>query len=113
MEMHHSDPFTVAFDYASGITGERFQNPLWKITEVLTGGKLRRSLAQVKIFGTEIIAKAVGARENRTAESKDANPVSPKTFEGVAGSLINSLLDTIDDHEMVADAALNFLTAGM
>jgi len=30
----------------------------------------------------------------------------------VEGSLINSLLDSINDHQMVADAALNYLSAG-
>ena len=114
MEMHHSDPFTAAFDYASGATAERFQNPLWKITELFFGRKLRKSIAQVKAFGSEIVAKAVWAKQSRRPVGKsNTKSDSAKTFEGISGSLIHSLLDTIDDHQMVADAALNYLTAGM
>lgn len=114
MEMHHSDTFTAAFDYASGATAERFQNPLWKITELFFGRKLRKSIAQVKDFGSEIVAKAVWAKQSK----KPVNNVNTKsgsanTVEGISGSLIHSLLDTIDDHSVVADAALNYLTAGM
>ncbi|TVY86217.1 Cytochrome P450 [Lachnellula willkommii] len=113
MEMHHSDTFTAAFDYASGATAERFQNPLWKITELFFGRKLRKSIAQVKAFGSEIVAKAVWAKQSK----KPVNNVNTKsgsanTVEGISGSLIHSLLDTIDDHSVVADAALNYLTAG-
>jgi hypothetical protein len=114
MEMHHSDPFTAAFDYASGATAERFQNPLWRITELFSGSQLRKSIAQVKAFGSEIVAKAVWARQSKTPVVKaNTKSGSVKTLEGISGSLIHSLLDAIDDHQMVADAALNYLTAGM
>ncbi|TVY84542.1 Cytochrome P450 94A1 [Lachnellula suecica] len=112
MEMHHLDPFAVAFDYASGITGERFQNPLWKITEKFTGGPFRKSVSKVKAFGSEIVAKAVSVRKSKGSVSKaDLKSESAETFEGISGTLINSLLDTISDHQIVANAALNFLTA--
>ncbi|TVY14087.1 Cytochrome P450 [Lachnellula arida] len=111
MEMHHSDTFTAAFDYASGATAERFQNPLWRITELFFGRKLRKSIAQVKAFGSEIVAKAVWAKQSKKPVS-NVNTNSANTVEGISGSLIHSLLDTIDDHSVVADAALNYLTAG-
>lgn len=114
MEMHHSDPFSKAFDFASGATGERFQNPLWQITEVFLGGKLRESVKKVKAFGSKIVAKAI-----MTKKEKDKSKATLSEFEqtedlmSMSGSLINSLLESIGDHEMVADAALNYLTAGM
>ncbi|KAH8684443.1 cytochrome P450, partial [Tricladium varicosporioides] len=113
VEMHHDDPFTAAFDYASGITGERFQNPLWQITEIFTGGKFHKSIAMVKAFGSQLVSKAAATRQRK--ESPNANRIelrSVEAFEGISGSLINSLLDSIGDHNMVADAALNYLTAG-
>ncbi|RDL37106.1 Uncharacterized protein BP5553_04539 [Venustampulla echinocandica] len=113
VEMHHSDPFTAAFDFASGATGERFQNPLWQITEIFFGRRFRQSVATVKAFGSELVSKAVTARQNaRILGEVVARPDPPDSLESVSGSLINSLLDSVDDHQMVADAALNYLTAG-
>lgn len=113
MEMHHSDPFSKAFDFASGATGERFQNPLWQITEVFFGGKFKESVKEVKAFGSEIVAKAIMSKKAKD-ESKETLSESDQN-EGVmsmSGSLVNSLLESIGDHQMVADAALNYLTAG-
>ena len=36
-----------------------------------------------------------------------------KDSDPQANNLIDSLLDHIDDHEVVADAAMNYLSAGM
>lgn len=106
MNIHNSDPFSRSFDFASGATGKRFQNPLWQITEIFFGGEFRDSVARVKAFGSMLVANAVEAR-------KTEKGVGPKTsFGQVSGSLINSLLDSIDDQQMVADAALNYLSAG-
>ncbi|KUJ12289.1 cytochrome P450 [Mollisia scopiformis] len=106
LDIHNSDPFSKSFDYASGATGKRFQNPLWQITEIFFGEEFRDSVARVKAFGSMLVANAVEAR-------KTENVVEKKTsFGQMSGSLINSLLDTIDDHQMVADAALNYLSAG-
>jgi hypothetical protein len=104
MDIHNSDPFSKAFDYASGKTGERFQNPLWQITEIFFGREFRESVAKVKSFGSTIVGKAVQRRiEGLHEDSK---------FGSTSGSLINSLLDSIEDPQMVADAALNYLSAG-
>lgn len=101
----------MSFDYASGKTGERFQNPLWQITEVFFGKQFRDSVARVKAFGNVIVTNAVKARQRK--ESVIASTSSnDKTLGAISGSLINSLLDSIDDHQMVADAALNYLSAG-
>jgi hypothetical protein len=106
MNIHNSDPFSKSFDFASGATGKRFQNPLWQITEIFLGREFRESVARVKAFGSMLVANAVEARKvEQNAESKTS-------FGQVSGSLINSLLDSIDDQEMVADAALNYLSAG-
>lgn len=108
MEMHSGDPFSLAFEYASGATGERFQNPLWPITELVFGGRFRSSIAKVKAFGADIVSNAVKARQE-----VQKTGVEQGSLDSISGSLINSLLDSIDDHQMVADAALNYLSAGM
>jgi len=112
MDVHNSDPFSMSFDFASGKICERFQNPLWQVTEIFFGSQFRQSIAKVKAFGSEIVSKAVISRQNKEEGKSSANGNSA-TFEGMSGSLINSLLDSIDDHQMVADAALNYLSAGM
>ncbi|RFN51177.1 cytochrome p450 oxidoreductase [Fusarium flagelliforme] len=102
MEMHADDDFTVAFEHASGATAERFQNPLWFLTEMFTGARMRRSIATVKAYGKRIVTSAVADR--KAAEGK--------TQSDAPGSLIQSLLDSIGDETLVADAALNYLSAG-
>ncbi|CAK7269045.1 hypothetical protein SEPCBS119000_003368 [Sporothrix epigloea] len=121
MEMHADDEFTVAFDYASGATTERFQNPLWFVTEAIAGSaELRKSLAVVKAFGRRIVSTAVADRQAQHGGAKDsANDSGPRSsaaagskIDEVSGSLIQSLLDAISDQDVVADAALNYLSAG-
>lgn len=111
MEMHADDDFTLAFDYASGATAERVQNPLWPITEVLFGAKMRKSIAIVKAFGKRIVDSAVEDRQDGDKSVTSATPSNGKLDE-ISGSLIQSLLDSIGDKQMVADAALNYLSAG-
>ncbi|KAG0651442.1 Cytochrome P450 86B1 [Hyphodiscus hymeniophilus] len=111
MDIHNSDSFSKSFDYASGKTGERFQNPLWQITEIFFGRKFRDSVLKVKAFGDIIVKNAVNSRQKLNSGSAAASS-EDKTLDAISGSLINSLLDSIDDHQMVADAALNYLSAG-
>ncbi len=106
MDIHNSEPFSQSFDYASGEICKRFQNPLWQVTEVFFGGEFKASISRVKAFGKMLVQNAVHSRLNKS-ESK-----SDPTFGNISGSLINSFLDSIDDHQMVADAALNYLSAG-
>ena len=121
MEMHADDEFTTAFDYASGVTAERFQNPLWFVTEVFTGARFRKSLAIVKSFGERIvqsavddIAKASGGSGGSSSSSGGGggNGLPESRIDEVSGSLIKSFLNTIDDEKIVAEAALNYLSAG-
>jgi hypothetical protein len=111
MDLHNTDQFSLSFDYASGKTGERFQNPLWQITEVFNGQKFRNSVAKVREFGSVIVGNAVNAPREKS-HAQTATPGDSTTFEEISGSLINSLLDSIDDQKVVADAALNYLSAG-
>jgi cytochrome P450 len=106
VDIHNSEPFSQSFDYASGEICKRFQNPLWQVTEVFFGGEFKASISRVKAFGKMLVQNAVHSRLNKS-ESK-----SDPTFGNISGSLINSFLDSIDDHQMVADAALNYLSAG-
>lgn len=105
MEMHADDEFTMAFEHASGATTSRFQNPLWFITEPFTGSRFRKSLAVVKSYGNKIVQSAVKDRNL----GKD---VDGSKLDDISGSLIQSLLDSIDNEKIVADSALNYLSAG-
>lgn len=115
MEMHADDEFSQCFDYASGATAERFQNPLWPVTELITGYKLRKSIAVVKDFGRRIVASAVQDRTARQTKADAPDPASNDDDDEstkLNGSLIQSLLDAISDEQTAADAALTYLSAG-
>ncbi|KAI1189692.1 cytochrome P450 [Nemania serpens] len=112
MEMHADDDFTVAFDHASGVVTERFQNPLWSITEYFTGSRFRSSLAVIREFGLNIVNNAVDGHQKPThsAYLDDADGIR---LDEVSGSLIQSLIESLGlRHKLVADAALTYLTAG-
>ncbi|KAK2013852.1 cytochrome P450 [Colletotrichum eremochloae] len=113
MEMHAEDDFGLAFDYASGATAERFQNPLWFVSELLTGARLRKSILAVKSFGRSIVSNATKDRKSRATNAKRISEYASKDRMGqISGSLVQSLLDSIGDEQLVADAALNYLSAG-
>lgn len=101
-------PFSKSFDFASGATGERFQNPFWKLKEAVFGVHFRKAVFDVKSFGNSIVSAAIRKRQtkngSRNRDTIKDNP--PKT------NLIDLLLDHIDDHQTVADAAMNYLSAG-
>ncbi|KAH6842769.1 cytochrome P450 [Chaetomium sp. MPI-CAGE-AT-0009] len=113
MEMHADDDFSQSFDYASGVTAKRFQNPLWPITELFTGSKFRRSVAVVKDFGRRIVTSAVKDRnEQKSRHETDGPPDDDNKLDHISGSLIQSLLEALGNEETVADAALTYLSAG-
>ncbi|KAL8727877.1 MAG: hypothetical protein Q9166_005754 [cf. Caloplaca sp. 2 TL-2023] len=108
MDMPASLPFSKAFDLASGDVGDRFQNPFWKIREFILGASLRRALFEVKRFGDNIVTSTVEKRrESDLIMKKHGKAINP-----LQDNLINSLLDHIPDHQVVADAAMNYLSAG-
>lgn len=109
MEMHADDTFSKSFDYASGGTAKRFQNPFWPITELIFGARLRKSIAIVKSFGKGIVTSAVQDRHHKSTSDEE---VGESKLDQISGSLIQSLLDAIGDEQMVADAALTYLSAG-
>ncbi|KAM0277723.1 hypothetical protein ACHAQH_005584 [Verticillium albo-atrum] len=113
MEMHANDDFSIAFDHASGATAERFQNPLWFVSEIFLGGRLRKSISIVKSYGAKIVKNAVRDRKfaSESSSQDHKNGILDET-RGIQGSLIQSFLDAIGDEQMVADAALNYLSAG-
>ncbi|KAL9115044.1 MAG: hypothetical protein Q9187_007370 [Circinaria calcarea] len=109
MDMHGSLPFSKAFDYASGAITDRFTNPFWKAKDFLSGAKLRRAVKEVKDFGREIVSATVMKRESEKATAKDSDV---SDVDPLQNNLINALLDNIQDQQVVADAAMNFLSAG-
>ncbi|KAI4214734.1 MAG: hypothetical protein LQ351_002810 [Letrouitia transgressa] len=110
MDMPASLPFSKAFDYASAAIGDRFQNPFWRIKEFLLGTSLRRAVVEVKHFGNTIVSSTVQKRQKLTILSESSEP--RKGGSPLQANLINSLLDHISDHRVVADAAMNYLSAG-
>lgn len=109
MDMHGSLPFSKAFDFASGAIGERFQNPFWKLKELLLGARLRKAVFEVKSFGNAIVSAAVQKKKHEQVDGRDSRVTG---FDSLRTNLINSLLDNIEDHQVVADAAMNYLSAG-
>ena len=109
MDMHGGLPFSKAFDFASGAVTARFTNPFWKPKEYLFGSKLRKAVKDVKDFGEQIVANSVHKRRQNASQAQQSSP--PKG-DAMQENLINALLDNISDHKVVADAAMNFLSAG-
>lgn len=107
--MHADDAFTRSFEYASGETARRFHSPLWPLTELFLGARFRASVATVKAFGADLVASAVRDQHKNRAGRDDADDTQ---LDATSGSLIQSLLDVIGREDLVADAALNYLTAG-
>ena len=97
-------PFSRAFEYASRITSERFTNPLWKMVEQLNGAKFSRCIADVRKFGAELVTSAQSRRSKYTDTDRESS-----TKHTV---LIDSFLDYMSSTQTVADAAVNFLSAG-
>lgn len=109
MDMHGSLPFSKAFDFASGEIGERFQNPFWKLKELILGAPLRKAVFEVKSFGSAIVSAAVQKKKHDQIDGTSAGRTG---LDSLRTNLINSLLDNIEDHQVVADAAMNYLSAG-
>ncbi|OAL36179.1 hypothetical protein AYO20_04593 [Fonsecaea nubica] len=126
MEIDATSPFSKAFDHASSQIGLRFQNPLYSITEFFTGSSFRASLREVKRFGRQIVSEARKRRAREAFESLITNTdeeetelmqqrQQPENNEGSGlgfGTLIDSLIEALSNPKIVADAALNFLSAG-
>ena len=110
MDIPASLPFSKSFDFASGATAERFQNPFWKFKEFFLGAPFRKAVFDIKDFGHSIVSAAVQKRQD---ESGSSTSDMVKNVDPLRNNLINSLLENIDDHQMVADAAMNYLSAGM
>ncbi|KAL8873385.1 MAG: hypothetical protein Q9174_001141 [Haloplaca sp. 1 TL-2023] len=109
MDMPASLPFSNAFDFASGAIGDRFQNPFWKIREYVLGASLRKALFEVQRFGDNIVSSAIAKRQGSDLVD-DKSTAQPQN--SLRNNLIDSLLDHIPDRRVVADAAMNYLSAG-
>jgi hypothetical protein len=108
MDIPASLPFSKAFDFASRAITQRFQNPCWKWSELIWGAQLRASIAEVKQFGKTIVSSALARRKSIPVPWKETGA----TTEPIQKNLIDALLDHIADHQVVADAAMNYLSAG-
>lgn len=124
MEMSPNLPFSRAFDFASEAVAERFQNPFWKLKEFFVGSRVRAAIKEVKQFGRSIVSVAALQRAKRgvtACQEKFIGEFSGSKLNKEATSspikesenLINFLLDHIDDQQIVADAAMNYLSAGL
>ena len=104
MDLSPELPFSKAFDYASSVTANRFTNPLWRVKDLLLGFKFKSCLREVKSFGADIVTAAM---KRRSLNRKPSNSSAP-----LHTVLVDSLLDHISSPDTVADAAVNFLSAG-
>ena len=109
MDMHSSDPFSKAFDFASGCITDRFTNPFWKLKELVFGNRLRKNIKNIREFGRKIVSASLEKRQILRGESPHSTAYGERLPQN---NLINALLDNIKDHQEVADAAMNFLSAG-
>ena len=107
MDMHGGLPFSKAFDFASGATTDRFTNPFWKVQELFFGRQLRTAIKEVKDFGCTVVTSAVAKRSSKASDAQASTTSSP-----LQSNLINALLDHLPTQDLVADAAMNFLSAG-
>ena len=107
--MTESMPFSKAFDFASGAIGDRFQNPFWKIKEFFFGSVLRKAVKEVKHFGASIVSAAIQRRIDREGSTKKSMTGKQNMLQT---NLVDALLDNIADRHIVADAAMNYLSAG-
>jgi cytochrome P450 len=115
MDMSSSDEverFTEAFDYCSAAAAERFQNPLWRVTEPLLKRRSRGELEVVRSFGRKIVGNAQNLRKRGDFNNESASKDKHGDEQFLEGSLINALLNGMSDEKQVADAALNYLSAG-
>ena len=110
MDIQSSLPFSKSFDFASGAIGNRFQNPFWRLTEAVFGKSLRNAVAEVKNFGKLLVSSAAAKRScmNPKGLGKQNSSV-----ELLRSNLIESLLDQIDEQDVVADSVMNYLSAGI
>ena len=102
-------PFSKAFDFASGAIGDRFQNPFWKLKEFFFGTAIHKAVREVKEFGASIVSTAV---QKRLSQQRFMEGQKVEKENKLQTNLINSLIDNIADHQVVADAAMNYLSAG-
>ncbi|MCJ1478161.1 hypothetical protein MMC13_006837 [Lambiella insularis] len=113
MDMHGGLPFSKAFDYASGETTNRFTNPFWKVKEFFSGSRLRTAIADVRAFGRTVVTEAAAKRSTQKCEEGMLDDTAYLSAPpALQTNLINSLLDHLPTSELVADAAMNFLSAG-
>ena len=128
MDISPNLPFSQAFDFASEAVAERFQNPFWKLKEFFVGSQLRGAMREVRQFGCSIVSLASLQRVKRGGVTATCQEKFIEDINGTASkprtdsipspikeseNLINSLLDHIDDQQIVADAAMNYLSAGL
>lgn len=106
-----SSSFAGPFDRAAVITEARFLNPFYKATEWLLpyGRRFRADVKQVQRFGRELV------REMKRKISEEEETGQESIGVG-KGALLRELSKDYggdgEDEAFVADACLNFLTAG-
>ncbi|KAJ9123985.1 hypothetical protein QFC22_000777 [Naganishia vaughanmartiniae] len=116
-----SAAFTAPFERASTVTQDRFTNPLYRFTERLfpSGRRFQRDVAEVKAFGERLV-RSMSERIKAEEEGEIETP-GVDGSQGADGSTIGQglLLRELvkehgqgDNYRFLADACLNFLTAG-
>ena len=79
------------------------------MTEAIFGKSLRNAVAEVRDFGKVLVSSAAAKRSGMDAKGL-GNPNT--SIEVLRSNLIDSLLDHIDEEDVVADSVMNYLSAG-
>jgi hypothetical protein len=107
-----SSSFSIPFSRASDITSARFFNPFYRFTERVTprGRKFHNDVKEVKKFGRELVREMIGKVEDMEIGE------TPEEDGDTRGLLLKELIKAhggeSGDEEFLADACMNFLTAG-
>ncbi|CAG9956867.1 unnamed protein product [Clonostachys rosea f. rosea IK726] len=105
VELQSQDSFTQAFDYSAGVVSERFQNPLWRLTEVFSSSRFQRALKLIKTRGAQLVSHSLLA--------KDSDPCFGSTdLRRASQGFLQGLRKALGSDDLVAESALNFLSAG-
>lgn len=77
------------------------------LIERIFGARYRKAIDEVKKFGNILVSGAIDRKIKRG--SAERPQISRDKHQS---NLIDSLLDRINDRQIVADAAMNYLSAG-
>ncbi len=107
-----SSSFSAPFSRASEITSARFFNPVYRLTEKLTpsGRRFGDDVREVKKFGKELVGEMIVKVEDEEVGNQEEEDGDMRGL--LLKELIKAHGGDDGDKGFLADACMNFLTAG-